>query len=222
MVEQVVQPNAQPIEGKISFADFLHEYDSLHAEWLDGEVILISPVSEQHDELLFFVRVLLSVFLSARPLGTLRQAPFVMRILDQRHGREPDLMFISAEHAERLKRNYVDGPADMVLEIISPESVARDQGDKFAEYERAGVSEYWLLDPLNNQAAFYHLAAVTNAAGVDEFRYQRIEPDANGIFRSIAISGFRLHIETLWQVPLPTVEQALNLIRQMLAAEQSE
>lgn len=55
--------------------------------------------------------------------------------------------FVAEEHLDRLQEMHLEGPADLVVEIVSPESRLRDRGEKFAEYELAGVSEYWLLDP---------------------------------------------------------------------------
>src|SRR5688572_26193368 len=70
-----------------------------------------------------------------------------------------DLFFVTREHLERLKPTLLEGPADLAVEIISAESVGRDRGDKFVEYEQPGISEYWLLDPERQQAEFYELGA---------------------------------------------------------------
>jgi Uma2 family endonuclease len=47
----------------------------------------------------------------------------------------------------------------LIVEIISPESSGRDRGEKFYEYEMAGVREYWLIDPQREQVEFYELNA---------------------------------------------------------------
>ena len=60
--------------------------------------------------------------------------------------REPDLFFISHASAGRLGEHAIEGPADVVVEVISPDSPTRDRRDKLREYERAGVPEYWLID----------------------------------------------------------------------------
>lgn len=73
--------------------------------------------------------------------------------------RAPDLLFVSNASLHRLKETYLDGAADLVVEVVSPESRARDWGEKFTEYEEAGVHEYWLIDPERKQAEFYQLGA---------------------------------------------------------------
>jgi Uma2 family endonuclease len=58
-----------------------------------------------------------------------------------------------------LTKQYLDGLADLVIEIISPESTSRDRGEKFYEYEMVGVRGYWLVDPQRELAEFYLLDA---------------------------------------------------------------
>lgn len=74
-------------------------------------------------------------------------------------GREPGLLFIAREHLARLKETYLDGPATLGVEIISPDSRARDLGEKFYGYEQGGLREYWLIDPQRRQAESYRLGA---------------------------------------------------------------
>lgn len=110
-----------------------------------------------------------------------------------------------------LKSTYLDGPADLMVEIISPESVARDRGEKFVEYQAAGIPEYWVIDPQLRQAEFYHLDVHGN--------YQLIPPDEHGAYRSRAIAGVWLSVARLWQEPLPaTVATLLRIDPKAYAA----
>ncbi len=217
MVEQTLtQQAAQSAEAskahnKISFEEFLRLYDGQHAEWLDGEVIVIMPASLLHQKLLAFLYIMLSTYLDARSLGTLIFAPFAMKIAGKSHGREPDLMFVNTAHADRLKPNHVEGAADLVIEIVSPESMERDRGEKFTEYETAGVAEYGLIDPLHKEALFYHLEQIDG-----ESHYRPLIADANGDLNLIEIAGFRMHVQTLWQTPLPTVQEAVEIVQAMI------
>jgi Uma2 family endonuclease len=60
---------------------------------------------------------------------------------------EPDLLVVLTENASRIGEHVVDGPPDIVVEILSPGSARRDLGLKRTEYETAGVREYWIVDP---------------------------------------------------------------------------
>ena len=62
--------------------------------------------------------------------------------------REPDIVFIRAEHGSRITEDYFDG-ADLVMEVVSDSASDRhrDLVEKRAEYARAGIPEYWIVDP---------------------------------------------------------------------------
>jgi Uma2 family endonuclease len=185
----------EPLPLQMSYEEFLAWADeNVHAEWVDGKVILMSPVSSIHQQLAGFLYELLVVFVRLRQLGRVYMAPFQMK-LPQSSGREPDLIFIKRENLSRLKNTYLDGPADLVVEIISPESIGRDRGDKFYEYEAGGVPEYWLLDPITQRAEFYQLG--------EDGRYQLMQLQDN-VYHAHVLPNFWLKPIWLWQDPLPS------------------
>ena len=124
-----------------------------------------------------------------------------MRLPTRPSGREPDLLFVANEHGNRLRPTYVDGPADLVIEIVSPDSEERDRVTKLAEYEGAGVPEYWLVDPVPQEATFYRLGA--------DGRYDAVPINVDGFYHSAALPGFRLWVAWLWQRPLPALAEVL-------------
>lgn len=191
-----------PPPAPVAWEDFLAWLDEdVRAEWVAGEIVEMPPSSDEHQEVVGFVYVILREYVQRHRLGRLFLAPFLMRLPSRPSGREPDLLFVSAAHAERVTRTYVDGPADLVVEIVSPESVQRDYGETLAEYEAAGILEYWLIDPLRREARFYRLG--------DDGTYRSAPLDEQGVFTSQAVPGFRLRVAWLWQRPLPTLAEAL-------------
>jgi Uma2 family endonuclease len=189
--------------AKMSYEEFLAWADEdTRAEWVDGEVIRISPASQRHQLLLGFLVSILQHFIEMKSPGVLLPAPFQMKLAIRPSGREPDLIFVAQEHLDRLKSTYLDGPADMALEIISPESRARDRGEKFYEYEQAGVHEYWLIDPVRKQAEFYRLG--------DDGIYRLMTIGQDGVFRSAMLKGLSLKVDWLWQEPLPKLMTVLK------------
>jgi Uma2 family endonuclease len=200
-----VAGEGRPSPPPISFEEFLAWADEdTAAEWVDGEVVLLSPASLEHQDLLGFLYQLIRAFVEARALGSVYFAPVLMRLPTRPSGREPDLLFVSAAHADRLRGTYVDGPADLVLEIVSPDSDDRDRGEKFIEYEAAAIPEYWLVDPLRQQALFFHLGA--------DSRYRLAPIDADGFYHSAVLAGFRLRVDWLWRRPLPRLAEAIRAI----------
>lgn len=187
-------PNYMTYEEFLEWAD----EDTL-AEWVDGVVVMTSPASTRHQKIFKFLVRLLSTFTEIHALGEVMPAPFQMKL--GRAGREPDLLFVSKEHLGRLKKTYLDGPADLVVEIVSPESQERDRTEKLREYDEAGIPEYWLIDPQAEEALFYQ----RDEAG----QYHPASLDAEGSYHSAVLPGFWLRVAWLWSDPLPDTTDAL-------------
>lgn len=193
---------------KMTYEEFLAwaDEDTL-AEWVAlpgeqmGEAIMTSPASKQHQSIADFLNRLICTFVEQHNLGIVLSAPFQMKL---EHGREPDLLFVATAHLGRLQETFLDGPADLVIEIISPESVSRDRGDKFYEYEAGGVREYGLIDPLRQVAEFYRLD--------ERGRYGVTLARREGVYHSEVVTGFWLRVEWLWQEPLP---KTLDVLREL-------
>ncbi|MBV9850380.1 MAG: Uma2 family endonuclease [Armatimonadetes bacterium] len=184
-------------EGFLDWAD-----EDTYAEWVDGEIEIMSPASLPHQDLSGFLHRLLAQYAEDRSAGKVLAAPFQMKLAKVRRGREPDLLFITSANLARLRHNFLDGPADLAVEIVSPESALRDRGAKYGEYEAGGVREYWILDSETQRADFF----VLDPAG----RYQRAQPDSGGIYRSAILPSLWINVGWLWQDPLPPVRQILR------------
>jgi len=192
--------------GYISFEEYLEQSSETHiCEWVDGKIINMPGASFEHQSLSKFLVTILNLFVVKNDLGEIVYSPFVMKLEAERRGREPDILFVSKEKTHLIKKNFLDGAADLVIEIISPESVGRDRGEKFVEYEAAGIKEFWLIDPTRKQAEFYNL----NAEG-----FYRLANISDGVFRSQVLPEFFLRVEWLWEKNLPTIGalKELNLI----------
>lgn len=188
---------------KMTYEQFLEwDFENPHVEWVKGEVIEMAPVSNQHQDVRGFLYMLFKHFVEENDLGHLLDDPFQMKTGPDLPGRAPDIQFIATRNLGRLKKNHLKGPADLVVEIISPGSRGTDRGDKFYEYEKGGVKEYWLIDPERKRAEFYLL-------GRDK-QYHLMPIADDGIFRSAVMKGLWLRVEWLWQRPLPKVITVLK------------
>ncbi|MEW5986478.1 MAG: Uma2 family endonuclease [Chloroflexota bacterium] len=168
--------------------------EDVHAEWVNGEVIIHMPAKNFHQMTLGFLYELLGLFVQLFDLGRVMIAPFEVKILPGRASREPDLFFVAKENLHRLDEDRLTGPADLIVEIVSGDSVHRDRHQKFKEYQEAGVREYWIIDPRPGKlrADFYRLDETGQFdlfATEDEERVQ-----------SHVLPGFWLKTAWLWQV----------------------
>jgi Uma2 family endonuclease len=153
---------------------------------------MMAAVSEEHTHVGRFLLMLLTHFVEARKLGTVMYEPFQMKLAVGKRGRSPDLMFVATANLPRMTTKFLDGPADLAVEVVSPGSVATDRGEKFNEYEQGGVREYWLIDPLRKQAEFYE-------RGTDGLFH--LIPVEGGVVRSVVLAGLWLRVEWLWDRP---------------------
>ncbi|MBI4558094.1 MAG: Uma2 family endonuclease [Candidatus Hydrogenedentes bacterium] len=200
----VPAPRRQP-PGKLATAEAFIEWldDTTRAEWVKGEVTILSPVSKPHQEMVLFLGTLIKHFAEYHDLGLVMIAPFPVKLPRSISVREPDVLFLTSEHVGQALQTAVDGPVDLAIEIISPDSRARDHGEKYYEYEQDGVREYWLIDPQRKKAEFFRLGA--------DGTYDPVVPSSDGIFRSDVLDGFWLNVNWLWQEPLP---QVLDILRE--------
>ncbi len=191
-----------PPDEKMTYEEFLTRLNGTHAEWVNGKVILMSPASDQHQDIADFLTALLRFFVETHQAGRVLSAPFQMKIRSDFPGREPDVLFIAGEHLDRLHKDHLEGPADLVIEIISPESAGRDRGDKYYEYEQGGVPEYWLIDPIREQADFYQ----RDARGI----FRSVAADGDGRYYSTVLPDLWLDVKWLWERPLPSLLSVLK------------
>jgi Uma2 family endonuclease len=163
-------------------------------EWIDGRVIVHDMPKEAHQRIAGLVFFLLSAFVGRRHLGRVIIAPYKMLATPNGPVREPDVLYLAIEHLDRLTENVLMGPADLVVEVVSDDSTARDRADKFDEYQDGGVREYWVIDsrPGHERADFWLL----DATG----RYRSALPDADRTYRSSVLPGCWLSVDWLWQV----------------------
>lgn len=213
MVTTAPIENLAPQRLKMSYAEYLEfAGDSQIVEWVDGEVITYMPPVSNHQRTVIFLSEFLNSFIQFFELGELFIAPFEVKLWPGGPSREPDIIFIRRENLSRITEQKVEGAPDLVVEVISPGSVSIDRVAKFSEYERAGVGEYWIIDPRphQRQADFYVL-------GEDGLYHDRSVDEA-GIYHSVIIPDFWLNLAWLWQEPLPNPQLALAEVMMLLDA----
>src|SRR5262249_21462056 len=150
-----------PPRPRMTFEEFLTSpYE--RAEWVDGEVFELSPENLDYQGVVGFLYPLLSDFVEQRELGQVF-LNLLMKTGKRLAGRVPDILFLAKHHDQRLRRNYIDGPADLVVEVVSPDSMMRDRKIKRRDYEEGRV----LCDrlPSMSRRALGRWRAVSPGAG---------------------------------------------------------
>jgi Uma2 family endonuclease len=214
MVEQTVTQQAdaaaraaskEPVSAEEYMARYAHDF----YEWVGGELIRMTLVSYVHDQIAHYLRSLLEAYLTLRPIGRVVAAPFVMHLEATESRREPDLQVILNDNPGDLTDTAMVGPADICIEIVSPESAARDHGEKFTEYEKAGVREYWIIDPVRNEGRFCRLG--------NEEVYVTALAGREGRYETALLPGLVVDVAVLWQEKLPDFFEIGERVKAMLA-----
>ena len=184
--------------------------EKTRAEWVDGEVEMMAPVSVEHDDLVWWLRTVLRLYAQAKGLGSVHGPEVIVRLALIRRKRLPDVMFVSKERASIVKTKKIDGVPDLIIEVVSLESAERDYLDKFEDYQRAGVREYWIVDPIRKECRFHRLS--------DTKLYKQIIPD-NDTYETPLLPLFKFHVPTLWQDELPDVLQVVADVKAMIDSQ---
>ncbi len=200
---EVVSPRRMTEEEFVAWCD-----EDTRAEWVDGEVVMMSPMSDPHSDVASWLGSVLRIFVEEHDLGVVRPE-MQARLVGLRRRRVPDLWFVTKEREGLIDRACLDGPPDLAVEIVSPDSAGRDWREKYLEYEAAGVREYWVIDPASQHMEAYALAAAAPEPGQPPAtRYRRLSEE-DGVIASVVLSGLRLRVNWLWPQTRVKVLEAL-------------
>lgn len=119
--------------------------------------------------------------------GSTFSRDFVMRLGD--NGFTPDVLFFKDSPRNTLYEYYLEGPAELVVEVLLPKHEYQDRVVKWNYYQDAGVPEYWLVNPVVEEVEFWRLVDGT---------YQRQSLESEGCYRPSSIPKLIFHPEHLW------------------------
>jgi Uma2 family endonuclease len=174
--------------------------DGMKADLIDGVIYVASPDNLKHYETDYWLAEVLNRYLRKRKI---KGRVFGFRIafrLDDENGPEPDLAYVCPERVHLIRKTHIQGPPDWALEIVSPSSVERDYEKKLKQFERFGVREYWIIDPLEERMSCYRLGK--------NGKYKEVRA-RDGKMHSQAIPGFWVKPEWFWMTPLPDEDVVL-------------
>jgi len=148
---------------KYSYADYLASDEDIRYEVISGEMISMSPsptpkhqdvVDELTAEFKMFLRGKECMAFSA-PMDVCLFAKNGTKYEDIKDWVQPDLMILCDR--SKIGKNNIIGAPDLIIEVLSPSTARNDRWVKFNSYEKAGVKEYWIVDPLNMTVEVYVL-----------------------------------------------------------------
>lgn len=114
-------------------------------ELVDGEIAVSPSPIPDHSHVDRMLSHMLLDHILKHDLGRLYGD--VDTIFGRHEVRRPDIIFFSKARLHLVGRKAMEGPPDLCVEIVSPSSTEVDRVDKFDQYEKGGVANYWIVDP---------------------------------------------------------------------------
>jgi Uma2 family endonuclease len=135
-----------PEELKLTYEDYLNlPDDGKRHEIIDGEHYMTPSPQTRHQIVSGNLLRILANHVQENDLGQVLNAPIDV-LLSQTTVVQPDLLFIRKEREHIIRKNYIEGLPDLIIEILSPGNETLDRHTKMKQYALSGVEEYWLVD----------------------------------------------------------------------------
>lgn len=154
---------ALPVEkARYTFADVLAWEENERIEIVNGETVMMAPPSVEHQRISIEISRQLANYLSGKKCEVFA-APFGVRLFEQDGDSpedvdtmvEPDISVICDE--SKLDKYGCKGAPDLIIEILSPSTRRHDRLVKLGLYQRAGVREYWIVNPADKTVQVFLL-----------------------------------------------------------------
>ena len=173
-----------PEQGSWTEEDCLALDTKRAVEFSEGYVEVLPVPTDAHEAIIAFLYSALLAFCEKGKLGKVRFAALPLRLWQGKF-REPDILFLKAENDGKRGRRFWKG-ADLVMEVVSPSIRSHDLVLKRFEYARAGIAEYWIVDPQKSRILIYTLKG---AAYVEQGTFVR-----GGKAKSLLLPGFAVDV----------------------------
>jgi len=166
--------------------------ESMKVEFINGEIIVHSPVMKRHNEASTNLMFLLGMYVRLNKLGFVGHEK-IMTVFT-RNDYEPDIVFFGKQKTKDFKEEQTLFPVpDFVVEVLSKGTAKNDRGIKFKDYESHGVKEYWIIDAKSRMIEQYLLK---------KGQYELNLKASEGNIRSEVIKGFEIPIQSIFNEDL--------------------
>ena len=158
------------------------------AEFINGEVVIHSPVKIEHNEGVSLLSRLLSIYVDRHQLGFVGIEKVMIALT--RNDYEPDICFFKREKAQHFQPRQTLFPApDLVIEFLSKGTAHIDRGIKYIDYQASGIQEYWIIDPIKQVLEQYRL---------QDGAYQLIIKSNSGSIECQPLDNFNFPIQAIF------------------------
>ena len=169
--------------------------EEVKAEFINGEIVLHSPVKQRHWDANDLLSSLLSFYVRINQLGRIGTEKVMISL--SRNDYEPDLVFFSKEKVATFEKDQVLFPEpDFIVEILSPKTAKYDRTIKKDDYALHGIPEYWIVDPIKQRVEQYLLLP-------DSRKYFPAKNHQYGEdIESKVIKGFKINVAAIFDADI--------------------
>ena len=182
---------------RIAFYNDITEQEKV--EFINGEIIVHSPVMKRHNSASLLLAQLMNVYNIKHQMGFVGIEKIMITLT--RNDYEPDICFFRKEKSDSFIEKQTLFPApDFIIEILSEGTKKRDRGTsvrgvKFKDYQAHHIEEYWIIDPDHQTVEQYHL---------EEGEYELLLKSSEGNIKSFVMTDFQIPIQSIF-------DEAINL-----------
>ncbi|MHA1265818.1 MAG: Uma2 family endonuclease [Candidatus Helarchaeota archaeon] len=203
IAEKIIEPPFLLMKPGVSEEEFFQfATEDISCELINGILMIHSPASIEHERIFKFLLILLDQFLKETNGGEVLGSRIVMKLAPDLIP-EPDLIIVFPENRPKIKATFIDGPADMIFEILSPSTKETDLSIKIPRYLENHIREIWVIDPMLQECTIFQ----PNKAPIV---YKK-----EGIIKSTILENFWIQLEWLWAVekikPLECLKKILEI-----------
>jgi Uma2 family endonuclease len=176
-------------EEQLKRVDFYEHVSEMEkSEFINGEVIVHSPVKKEHNEVNGNLYKIIDTYVVEHDLGFVGIEKILIKLT--RNDYEPDLCFFGKEKSKLFKKGQQFFPEpDLVIEVLSKGTEKRDRGIKFEDYGKHQVEEYWIIDPRKEILEQYHLK---------KGKYELVHKSTSGVVKSFVLKGLEIPVEVIF------------------------
>jgi Uma2 family endonuclease len=153
-----VRISGRVVAVDVTLDEYMRKFTEGRHEYIEGVVIRLSPYMVRHSEVVFFMYSLLREYCFHVPTGKVLPPDLALHLPPYpNRRRDPDGSVVLNGNSTQVHGATIDGAPDVVIEVVIKESRRRDYREKFAEYQKAGIPEYWIIDLIKDTATFFRL-----------------------------------------------------------------
>ncbi len=184
------------VTKKLTYQEFkeldFQEKDNAWYELINGQLVRKQSPTIDHQNIADNVLITLKTYARKKKLGKVYSAP-LDTVLDDGNAYHPDVLFVRKDRYHILdeKEKVIIGAPDLVIEVLSKSTAFYDRGEKKDIYEKYGVREYWLVDPVSKTVEVYSFEN-------QRFKLKQLA-DETGEVESVVLEGFKIGVAKVFE-----------------------